>query len=339
MLESLGLSDLEEEAYRLLVDVRAAKPAALGRIMGLPVERVRRTLMSLSEKGLATESPHDSRSFMAVSPELGLGVLLRRREEELGGARIAAEELQSRFRASMTERAPAQVLEVVTGREAVIQRFIQLQRVAKDEILLLDRPPYALDPLEVNPEEVEALRRKVKVRVLYESEGLEIPGRIDSIRTLAQVGEAARSMVGVPMKLAIADQRLALIPITREEPGVEGVIVLHESALLSALVMLFEMLWRRALPLPVEGVSQPDAGEKEHPEDPDVLALLALGMKDETMARQLDVTPRTITRRVARIMQSLAARTRFQAGMQAVQRGWLAPTDLPEGGPEEKDSV
>jgi DNA-binding NarL/FixJ family response regulator len=48
-----------------------------------------------------------------------------------------------------------------------------------------------------------------------------------------------------------------------------------------------------------------------------------LGAKDETIARQLGVSLRTVRRRVAELMDELGASTRFQAGMEAVRRGLL----------------
>ncbi|MQA60571.1 MAG: transcriptional regulator TrmB, partial [Actinophytocola sp.] len=54
-----------------------------------------------------------------------------------------------------------------------------------------------------------------------------------------------------------------------------------------------------------------------------LLTLLAAGVKDETIARQLMISPRTVTRRVAELLDERGARTRFQAGALAQQRGWL----------------
>jgi len=53
------------------------------------------------------------------------------------------------------------------------------------------------------------------------------------------------------------------------------------------------------------------------------LALLASGLKDEAIARQLDVHVHTARRRITGLLERLDATTRFQAGMQASRRGWL----------------
>lgn len=55
----------------------------------------------------------------------------------------------------------------------------------------------------------------------------------------------------------------------------------------------------------------------------DLITLLTAGMTDDAIARRLGVSARTVQRRVSELMESLGARTRFQAGAQAVRRGLL----------------
>ena len=77
---------------------------------------------------------------------------------------------------------------------------------------------------------------------------------------------------------------------------------------------LFEELWSRAVPLPWgrrgDAVAQ-------------VMRLAAQGLSDETIARQLGVSVRTVRARFAEAMADLGAQSRFQAGVEAARRGWL----------------
>ena len=57
--------------------------------------------------------------------------------------------------------------------------------------------------------------------------------------------------------------------------------------------------------------------------DRTILALLAAGAPDATIARQTGVSQRTVERRVRALMDQLGAGTRFQAGVQAARRGLL----------------
>lgn len=54
-----------------------------------------------------------------------------------------------------------------------------------------------------------------------------------------------------------------------------------------------------------------------------LLAQLASGAKDEHIARTLGLSLRTVRRRIAALMSDLGVDTRFQAGAEAVRRGWL----------------
>ncbi|RPK62449.1 transcriptional regulator NarL [Streptomyces sp. ADI96-15] len=55
----------------------------------------------------------------------------------------------------------------------------------------------------------------------------------------------------------------------------------------------------------------------------EVLRLMCAGCTDEVAARRLGVSLRTVRRMVSRLMARLDARSRFEAGVRAGQRGWL----------------
>ncbi len=54
-----------------------------------------------------------------------------------------------------------------------------------------------------------------------------------------------------------------------------------------------------------------------------LLALLASGLKDDAIARQLGLSTPTMRRRMRELLDGLSAANRFQAGVQAARRGWL----------------
>lgn len=80
---------------------------------------------------------------------------------------------------------------------------------------------------------------------------------------------------------------------------------------------LFDTAWERAVPI------GPVTDEEITEEDRELLTLLTSGLKDEAIARRLDVHVHTVRRRITRLMAVLNAETRFQAGVQAALRGWL----------------
>jgi DNA-binding NarL/FixJ family response regulator len=57
--------------------------------------------------------------------------------------------------------------------------------------------------------------------------------------------------------------------------------------------------------------------------DRTIITLMAAGATDEAIARRLDLSRRTVVRRIAALLDRLGATTRFQAGVQAAKRGLL----------------
>lgn len=103
-------------------------------------------------------------------------------------------------------------------------------------------------------------------------------------------------------------------------------MTVHASSVLDTLVSHFEVIWRRATPLTIE------EGDSDLKTEPDtarrtLVNLMAAGLQDRAIARQLGISPRTFDRRLQESMKELEAKTRFQAGVRAVLSGWIGPED------------
>ncbi|MGI8876754.1 MAG: hypothetical protein ACR2KP_20995 [Egibacteraceae bacterium] len=141
------------------------------------------------------------------------------------------------------------------------------------------------------------------------------------ISELTVAGEEARVLGEVPMKLAIADRSLALVPLAADQPTMEaGAALVHPCALLDALITLFESMWSRATPLVVLGGRVVAAGEGDEA-TAQLVSLMLAGLPDEAIARRLDTSTRTVQRRVKRLMDDFGAGNRLQLGWQLASRG------------------
>jgi DNA-binding NarL/FixJ family response regulator len=93
------------------------------------------------------------------------------------------------------------------------------------------------------------------------------------------------------------------------------------SAILDALIALFEAEWTQATPIPgtssAPGTGAPDSETAALP------AMLAAGMTDASIARSLSWSMRTTQRRMRQLMTDMGVTTRFQAGIAAREKGWL----------------
>jgi sugar-specific transcriptional regulator TrmB/DNA-binding CsgD family transcriptional regulator len=319
----LGLSEAAERVYDVVLQEPGLSSPEVSRRMGWTAARGKDALGELETHGLVTRSASRPVRFSPTSPELALGILVRQREQELDRVRATTAQYQARFAQTASTTSPLDQVEVVLGRAAVLQRVTQLQRSAQHEILVLDTPPYAADH-EVTAAEVEHLERGVRARVIYDSTALDTSTQLATVRRLAELGEEARIRESLPTKLMIADQRHAIVPLGFESPGINGVVMVHTSPLLDALIALFESLWLAATPV---AWSTGETRTDSEPTDTDLLTLLAAGLKDDAIARNLGVSRRTVQRRIRRLMQHVGAQSRAQIVLQAARLGQL---QLPE---------
>lgn len=319
MLEAVGISRRDETVYRTLLGMPRATLAELARRLGRDGTGLRRSISTLEQAGLVSRIAGRPARLVAARPDIAIDVLVARRREELGRVKLEARALMAEM-STEEEHRPDRLVEVIVGRQAVATRFEQLLQGAQHELLVLDRPPYAADARRADTAVRGLLGRQVTVRGVYAPESLEVPGALEQARSAARAGEQSRVHPNVPMKLAIADHSFALLPLAIEDM-IDSALGIHPSALLDALVQLFELLWQAAIPL----ISPPalESDGEAAPSDEQLLTLLAAGVKDDAIARQLAISKRTVSRRVAEMMDVLQARTRFQAGIQAVRRGWL----------------
>ncbi|HEY0449699.1 winged helix-turn-helix transcriptional regulator [Actinophytocola sp.] len=314
MLEPLGITEFVEVVYRALLATPGLTTAELANQLGRSERATRRAVAELEELGLASRLPGRPVRLTPARPDTAIDLLVARRRTELDTLQHNARALA----AQMTpHRQPDELLEILVGQQAVAARFTQLVLGCERELLVFDRPPYATDVPAAEGDLTARLQERIEVRGLYAPESLEYPGALEAARRAVESGEQSRMHPRVPMKLAIADRQVALLPLVLEDM-VASALVIRPCALLDALVALFELLWEQGSPL------LPEQSGGATPSDPGLLAMLAAGAKDESIARQLGVSSRTVTRRVGELLDELGARTRFQAGVLAQRRGWLA---------------
>lgn len=314
-LAGAGLSGDDEVVLRALLIRPQATVAELVLATCQPPDRLTDALDRLCGQGLAARLAGQPPRYTAADPQPALETLIHPAEQALRRARDAAAELATLFHANRVAQPVTGPVEVVTGREEVSRCFVWMQQSAVRDVRAFDRPPYV--HAVGNPIEPGILARGVRWRAVYHPDALDLPGALAEIRGLIACGEQARVLADVPFKMHLVDDRLALVPLDSDTATVRAALV-HPGALLDALAIVFEVCWQRATPLDGAG------GEGEiTDEDRALLALLAAGVKDDAIGRQLGLSVRTMRRRMRRLSDLLGAHTRFQAGMEAARRGWV----------------
>jgi len=320
VLDVIGVDHWAEGAYLALVDGAPLSAEELESRTGIEAETLQGALLRLEDRGLISRMPGRPTRYTVLPPEAAVEVLLLARERDIQRVRALAHRLAERHRKAKGSGDATSLIEVINGPEAVARCGQQLFRRAEREIRGIDAPPYAKAS---DGERVNSSRNiagpGVASRFILGRPALAVPGAAERIEQDIAAGEQVRFLAESPMKMILADDQAGLIPLLATPQVLDSCILVHPSALLDALSTLFETMWQQAQPYVTETSEELSADEHR------IIALLAMGLPDEAIARQLGVGHRTVQRRVQALLARLGASSRFQAGGLAAARGWWQP--------------
>ena len=216
--------------------------------------------------------------------------------------------------------AASQVL-VVLNPAHVGERLNRCIESAARELAFINQGRLSLDRTREHEIETALIARGVRVRGLYEQSAIDGPGALDDLLWSLTAGEEARATPATPAKWLMVDQEVVFTTVRSGGTFAEGIIEVRHAALVALFAAYYELMWATAVPLADfrrdRTVASFDADERA------LASLLATGMNDKAIARQLGVSERTAHRRVAGLTARLGAESRFQAGVQGALRGLL----------------
>lgn len=182
--------------------------------------------------------------------------------------------------------------------------------IVRSSVLSLDVGP-GLDRASIEEGQQYLRAARFRQRTLYPMDVMETPAGRAWIRSWGLAGEVQRLSLAPPSDFAIFDDDAVVAVATWGDVAADYVLI-REPMIVGAFTALFDRSFERALPA---------AGESSEGEaataDLQLLRLLGRGLKDESIARYLGVSLRTVRRRVAHLMDVHAAETRFQLGVAA----------------------
>ncbi|MFF1368758.1 helix-turn-helix transcriptional regulator [Streptomyces virginiae] len=333
MLDVLGLDRPTEAVYRAMLSHPRDDAEELAQLLGIPEDAVREAWDRLSGLSLVqypAGGPADPTAApRAVSPEVGLEYLLARRQAELAleneriaGARAVAQQLISEYEDLRPVGAPVSV-EHLADVDEVRTRLAVLTENVRNEVMVF-APGGAQTEANMaasRPLNERLLGRGVTMRTIYLDSVRNNPASEAHAKWLTELGGQVRTIAVLPLRMTIVDRTTAVLPVNSEDSG-EGAVALTGQGTLTALCTLFETVWENARPL--GRAPRREEAELDHQEAAS-LRLLAEGHTDEGIAKRLGVSHRTARRIATVLMERLGARSRFEAGVRAVQRGWLPP--------------
>lgn len=322
VLSSLGLDRASEHLYFRLVPVSGHTVIGVARLVQARPDQLLRDLAPLEERGLVVLT--EDRLLVPPLAEALSGLVLRESRRASASA-AALRELAGAVphlvasatrpdEGDLTDIRPLDG-ELSSGGDPVELLHLML-RTSRGDMLWLRPDAWAM-PRESRVSQLmgEAMATGRRSRAIYPARALrEAP---EALAARARLGERVRVISEVPTRMFIFGDAHAVLPEPigfTDEPRVH----VRQRSVVAALTLWFELLWTHAAPVPEleSGRGLPDGRQF-------LLEQLMAGATDELIARKLGISLRTVRRRVAELMSDLGVDTRFQAGVEAVRRGWL----------------
>ncbi|MFF7457124.1 helix-turn-helix domain-containing protein [Kitasatospora sp. NPDC008115] len=327
MLTALGLDTAAEAVYRVMLAHPDDGVTAVARRLGQDEHQVRTALDRLSELALLRPSAERQGELRAVSPDIGMEILMARQQAELAAqqlrveaSRAAAAELIADY-AQLRPAVGHPGVEQLVGLDRIRDRLATLTREVREEVMTF-APDGGQQPANIEaakPLDADLLDRGIRMRTVYLDSVRNSPHTVEYVNWLAERGGRVRTAPSLPTRMILVDRATAVIPV-RSDDTAAGAVVLTGHGTLVALCALFESVWAGARPLG-EQASRDEHGLNA--QEAACIRLLAEGHTDEAIAKRLGVSPRTARRLATDLMERLGARSRFEAGVRAVQNGWL----------------
>ncbi|MGC5257599.1 hypothetical protein ACPXCG_14695 [Gordonia sp. DT218] len=209
---------------------------------------------------------------------------------------------------------------VVRGEEELLQRTAHLFASAAEVVCAANDLwtfAWSHGAGELADSAAQQRRPDQRVRKIYQAGTLLDPVAAHELaKRRDQFGAEIRVTTDEINETIIVDRRLVILAGDRTAGG-RSYSVITQADTVQGVSSLFEAAWRSATDLAAYDARIADIRRLA----PQVLDLLSRGVKDESAARSLGLGVRTYRRRVADLMSSLGAQSRFQAGVRARELG------------------
>ncbi|MER6943558.1 LuxR C-terminal-related transcriptional regulator [Nonomuraea sp. NPDC000554] len=326
-LETLGLDPAQSALYTAVLRLHKATRTELAEATDGPVEKVSSQLDDLVRLGVVDEH---SGEYLARHPAAALGRLLAERLDRLAeesrridSALGSIRHLIRDYDAGRDYQSGPFPVELVSGADVLYESVVgmavqspplELLTAIPDERTMTDFVRKFADPW------IDAQRRKLlTLRALIPVATLTAPGVREQVTRLVETGGRVRTLDRLPSWFMTAGPDAAGLPALwggNLPDHAYNFYLVRAPIVVGVLRSLFQELWGRAVPLPW--------GRRRSDGMVQVLRLAAQGMCDDSIARQLGVSVRTVRARFADAMAELGAQSRFHAGVEAARRGWLS---------------
>lgn len=311
--------------YAVLVHHPRSSLADIAQYLGVSEETAAASLNVLADLRAAVRVPATEGTpavWDAHAPESLSEAEARRRQQQINQMHTAAARLSETFRSVRRSPRSNGAVVPVFERLEMLADFEEMQTSARTGVKVVERGPYLSD-IERERQLFQLKRNRlgegIRYQTLYQDTIYQDPDRLRHALSTNASGAQARTLPEPPFKMIISDDERASLVLHVDERRSDPMgLRITGSPALDLLIKTFDVLWSLAAPISVNPTA-----EALDERDRAILTLMGLGATDDTIARRLGMSRRTVVRRTARLLERLGASTRFQAGVQATRRGWL----------------
>ncbi|GAA3836918.1 hypothetical protein GCM10022226_68620 [Sphaerisporangium flaviroseum] len=303
--------------------------SAVAAEVGAEIFDVEAAISCLEELGLLVPSPRTPAGYMVVNPDVALFRLLdfertiaANYQRESTHCREALNvllrdypEAGSRANRLTIEplRTPAELAAFLDHRSTLVK---------KRKLVIHPDLPMAETAEHMMSRDVDALARGVKLRAIYSAHVVPHAAMRDYCMEVMRCGADIRVAGYLPLRMIVMDDDLALLPSDPQSAG-NGYVAVHSTEVVKSMSAVFAHHWSAASPIASLQDSADDTGGFLSGQEQAIIQMLAIGIKDEVIARRLGVSRRTLTRAISTLLDRLAVETRFQAAMKVTKMGLL----------------
>jgi DNA-binding CsgD family transcriptional regulator len=324
VLARLGIPPDAEVVWRLLMTSPSADIAQLSRQSGLTHPAVVAAIETLTTEQLVRTAASPT-GVLAIDPSLAVETHILRAERQLAATaadlaamRVRIPELASDYARGRAASGEEPGFEIIVPIEE-IKRQIWL---GSDRTVSLHRNLVHTQTAEglrdAKHSDEDSLRRGVVHRTIVGPRELTDPDFFGELANLHRLGESVRTHPEIPTRLIIFDRHLAILPVDPANMDL-GAMFIRVRSVVDLLIFMFDQMWSVADPV----FDAPAGATPTAERHARVVELLAVGTKDERMARTLGVGVRTVRRDIADLKTTLGVSSRTEIVAAAIRKGWL----------------
>ena len=288
----------------------------------LPAAGIEAAITELRDLGVLNESRVQSEAIRATSPPLAFSravqALLSRLAQDFECVQAIARAVDGCQSNRGTTRTAESQVELVVGVDAIATRLSDLIESAIWSVDSLLPAIPSINMLEsVLNADIALAARGIKLRAIYPEAARANAAVMQHLKSVGGIATEVRTSSTTPSRIVIVDNRIAFI---RHEDAdlFQSASITNDPIIVSSIVGLYDAIWKNSLSVDI----QKDQNVLS-PIELSILRSMESKSTDKAIARDLNISTRTVYRVIGDLYERTGATTRFRLGVEAERRGWL----------------